>query len=113
MDKEMAVQMKVKKNPFYKTIMCKSLPSCQYGENCVYAHSESEVRPLANPGGGMMGMMSGMMPGAGNTSYKSSLCKNYKDGKCTYGAKCNFAHGPGELRSPGMILKEAQLGYSN
>merc|ERR1712200_30015 len=92
------------KNPFYKTIMCKSLPDCQYKENCVYAHSEAEVRPMNNPGNmmGMMGM-TGMMPGAGNASYKSSLCKNYKDGKCTYGAKCNFAHGPTELRAPGMM----------
>jgi len=49
--------------------------------------------------------MTGMMPGAGNASYKSSLCKNYKDGKCTYGAKCNFAHGPTELRAPGMIFE--------
>merc|ERR1712223_1599981 len=104
MDKEMATAMKVKKNPFYKTIMCKSLPDWQYKENCVYAHSEAEVRPMNNPGN-MMGMMSmtGMMPGAGKASYKSSLCKNYKDGKCTYGAKCNFAHGPTELRAPGMM----------
>ena len=57
MDKEMATAMKVKKNPFYKTIMCKSLPDCQYKENCVYAHSEAEVRPMNNPGN-MMGMMS-------------------------------------------------------
>merc|ERR1712047_168170 len=27
-DREMAMQMKIKKNPFYKTIMCKSLPDC-------------------------------------------------------------------------------------
>ena len=53
----MATAMKVKKNPFYKTIMCKSLPDCQYKENCVYAHSEAEVRPMNNPGN-MMGMMS-------------------------------------------------------
>merc|ERR1712172_184597 len=110
MDKEMATAMKVKKNPFYKTIMCKSLPDCQYKENCVYAHSETEVRPMNNPGGmmGMMGM-TGMMPGAGNGSYKSSLCKNYKDGKCTYGAKCNFAHGASELRSPGMMDSVPQM----
>jgi len=103
-DKEMATVMRVKKNPFYKTIMCKSLPDCQYKDNCVFAHSEAEVRPMNNPAG-MMGMvgMSGMMPGAGNASYKSSLCKNYKDGKCTYGAKCNFAHGASELRAPGMM----------
>jgi len=96
-DKEMAVQMKVKKNPFYKTIMCKSLPSCQYGDNCVYAHSESEVRPLAqsfNAGPPFM------MPGAGKSGYKSSLCKNFMEGgNCSYGPKCNFAHGPMEIRS--------------
>ena len=92
--------MKVKKNPFYKTIMCKSLPSCQYGDNCVYAHSETEVRPLAqsfNAGPPFM------MPGAGKSGYKSSLCKNFMEGgNCSYGPKCNFAHGPMELRSAMM-----------
>ena len=45
-DREMAIQGKIKKNPFYKTIMCKSIEDCQYGENCVYAHTEDELRSL-------------------------------------------------------------------
>jgi len=98
-DKAMAVQMKVKKNPFYKTIMCKSLPDCQYAENCVYAHSKSEVRPMQAAFNGIQGMMGGMMPGAVKPGYKSSLCKNFIEGDCSFGPKCNFAHGPMELRS--------------
>ena len=47
-DREMAIQGKIKKNPFYKTIMCKSITDCQYGENCVYAHCEEELRSLGN-----------------------------------------------------------------
>jgi hypothetical protein len=105
-DRMMAVQMKVKKNPFFKTIMCKSLAECQYGENCVYAHSQSEVRPMQasgfTAGPGSFGMMAGMgVPGGVQKSgYKSSLCKNFMEGgECSYGPKCNFAHGPMEIRS--------------
>ena len=46
-NKELSEQHKIKKNPFYKTIMCKSLATCQYGSNCIYAHSEDEIRPMA------------------------------------------------------------------
>ena len=27
-------------NPFYKTKMCKNLPNCIYGDNCINAHSK-------------------------------------------------------------------------
>ena len=109
-DRMMAVQMKVKKNPFFKTIMCKSLAECQYGENCVYAHSQSEIRPMQaagfSAGPGSFGMMAGMGVGPGamaqKSGYKSSLCKNFMEGgECSYGPKCNFAHGPMEIRSAG------------
>ena len=33
-------------NPFYKSIMCKNKTDCAYGEQCVYAHNESELRIL-------------------------------------------------------------------
>lgn len=95
-DKEKSVEMKIRKNPFYKTIMCKSLATCQYGENCVYAHNESEIRPLAanmTQGGHVM------PPGGIKGGYKTAICKNYMEsGSCSFGAKCTFAHGPMELR---------------
>ena len=36
---------------------------------------------------------------ASNSKAKSSLCKNYMEkGECPYGSKCQFAHGPHELK---------------
>ena len=115
-DKMMAEKMKIRKNPFYKTIMCKSLATCQFGENCVYAHSEDEIRPVAsnmmqgasfpNKGGGGGGTSGGGGSNVMTGGYKTSLCKNYMDsGICSFGTKCNFAHGPMELRSsPGNMM---------
>ena len=43
----------------------------------------------------------GMGPKMMSGGYKTSLCKNYMEsGICSFGTKCNFAHGPMELRSP-------------
>ena len=101
-DKEMAVQMKVKKNPFYKTIMCKSLPNCQYSENCVYAHSEAEIRPLTSNMKFGVPMPAAMMVNA-KGGYKTALCKNFSEGgNCSFGTKCSFAHGAVELRTTPM-----------
>jgi hypothetical protein len=106
-DKEMATQMKIRKNPFFKTIMCKNLETCQFSENCVYAHTESEIRPLSSNmqqqqgfhhggppmmamAGGGGPMMGGGPPGGpmGKGGFKSVMCKNYTDsGNCQYGAK--------------------------
>ncbi len=65
--------------------MCQKLSEgeCPYGENCVYAHSEAEIRTVTT-----------------NTpAYKTSLCKSFMNtGQCNFGAKCNFAHGQHELR---------------
>lgn len=33
-----------------------------------------------------------------NSKVKSSLCKNFMNGFCPYGKRCQFAHGPTELR---------------
>lgn len=38
-------------------------------------------------------------PGHSHSKLKSSLCRNYaRNGSCPYGEKCQFAHGPLELR---------------
>ncbi len=33
-------------NPFYKSVMCRNAENCSYGGSCVYAHDESELRPV-------------------------------------------------------------------
>ena len=36
--------------------------------------------------------------GVGTHAYKSKLCENFPKGACTYGGRCHFAHGQGELQ---------------
>ncbi|WOL12364.1 hypothetical protein Cni_G21130 [Canna indica] len=38
------------------------------------------------------------IPGALGNSYKTKICDNFTRGSCTYGDRCHFAHGAGELR---------------
>ncbi|KAL6337246.1 hypothetical protein AAG906_036560 [Vitis piasezkii] len=47
------------------------------------------ARTTAMPGGGQA-------PPASN--YKTKLCDNFTKGSCTFGERCHFAHGAGELR---------------
>ena len=81
-------------NPFYKTAMCKNLKKgeCVHGEQCIYAHDESELRPAP-------------LTNNKNLAFKTTLCKNFAEtGFCSFGTSCQFAHGPIELRYPASNL---------
>jgi len=68
--------------PKYKTIICRNQVNCHFGKDCHYIH-ESKSEPNEKP-----------------SNYKTKLCKSWeKDGSCSYGAKCNFAHGEEDLHS--------------
>ncbi|KAJ2714839.1 hypothetical protein H4R19_001522 [Coemansia spiralis] len=55
----------------------------RYGDQCKFAHGLCEQRArLRHP------------------KYKTSLCKDYTLGACTFGSRCNFAHSLDELRAP-------------
>lgn len=41
--------------------------------------------------------------GLGSQTYKSKLCANFVKGSCTYGDRCHFAHGEGELRQAAPV----------
>jgi len=44
------------------------------------------------------------------SNYKTQTCKNFEtEGKCKFGEKCSYAHGPAELRNPyeNMLLSAA------
>ena len=98
--------------------------NCDRGVACHYAHSRSELRPVASPGWGAYSGGGGggsigngfTQPGVGVGTFdyghgakltagkrkvanlKTALCKNYKEsGKCQWGEYCNFAHGVAEL----------------
>ncbi|KAK9265554.1 hypothetical protein L1049_021617 [Liquidambar formosana] len=36
------------------------------------------------------------------SNYKTKLCENFAKGSCTFGDRCHFAHGAGELRKSGV-----------
>uniref|UniRef100_A0A914C1C1 C3H1-type domain-containing protein n=1 Tax=Acrobeloides nanus TaxID=290746 RepID=A0A914C1C1_9BILA len=66
----------------YKTVMCEAnlKGECVYGENCRFAHSDEELRP--------------MKPQPRNSrKYKTKLCEKYtSSGICPYGNNCFFIH---------------------
>ncbi|EJW88147.1 hypothetical protein WUBG_00942 [Wuchereria bancrofti] len=68
------------KKKSYKTSLCKTFretKKCDYGEACVFAHGEKELRP----------------PPETHPKYKTQLCRNFsKWNYCPYGAKCLFIH---------------------
>lgn len=37
------------------------------------------------------------------SNYKTKLCENFAKGCCTFGVRCHFAHGNGELRKTGVM----------
>ena len=44
------------------------------------------------------------LKGPANPRYKTMMCKNYNTEQgCQYGDKCQFAHGPEDLRGPGQM----------
>ena len=80
---------------FYKTQICPQYPmgTCYKGENCTYAHSETEMRKKPDLS-------------------KTKLCEAFmKGGSCINGDKCVFAHGTYELKSTPDFYKTA-LCYS-
>uniref|UniRef100_A0A5B6YJV8 Putative zinc finger CCCH domain-containing protein 14-like n=1 Tax=Davidia involucrata TaxID=16924 RepID=A0A5B6YJV8_DAVIN len=36
------------------------------------------------------------------SNFKTKMCENFTKGSCTFGERCHFAHGAGELRKSGM-----------
>ncbi|KAL0050976.1 hypothetical protein WJX82_011428 [Trebouxia sp. C0006] len=38
--------------------------------------------------------------------YKTVICRNWRAGHCTYGARCSFAHGASELRSAALRARK-------
>lgn len=70
------------KDSLKKTTMCDFYRQgkCNRGDGCVYAHSETELRPKPD-------------------LYKTQLCRAWqKKGSCERGEKCTFAHGESEIR---------------
>ncbi|GFP79998.1 zinc finger CCCH domain-containing protein 14, partial [Phtheirospermum japonicum] len=46
--------------------------------------------------------MQGHGGGGGGNNFKTKLCEKFSRGSCTFGERCHFAHGEGELRKSGL-----------
>jgi len=71
------------KKQFHKTKLCRyySVGQCRYGEDCPFAHSQSELTVPPD-------------------LTKTTLCKAWLSGTCTFLAEqCPYAHGEEELRT--------------
>ncbi|MBX9587400.1 MAG: AAA family ATPase [Gammaproteobacteria bacterium] len=112
--------------PNYKTILCKNFKAggCKKGDKCTYAHGENELIKLkksdktqkTNPEKPQASATADAPKKAVKADkkpskeaekqsmqpdkFKTAPCKNFKVGKCTFGDKCNFAHGKDQLVKP-------------
>lgn len=68
-----------------------------------YGTLPNQTIGITNTGGSNTGSQTGGGPSANNRKlglYKTELCRSWEEkGSCRYGAKCQFAHGEGELRT--------------
>ncbi|OMJ24274.1 hypothetical protein AYI70_g1695 [Smittium culicis] len=113
-------------NSLYKTKLCEKYVStgdCPYGSKCVFAHGNSDLRsrPMQNTQSSNnqsqhnqqsqsqlqnnsefrqpIRTSSNYDARESNPMYKTNLCDRFeKYGNCNLGDRCNFAHGPSELR---------------
>ncbi|KAL3986000.1 Zinc finger C-x8-C-x5-C-x3-H type (and similar) family protein [Acanthocheilonema viteae] len=75
-----ALQRERRKRNAYKTSLCRSFREnniCPYGEECVFAHGEKELR----------------LPPQAHPKYKTQLCNKFSIWNyCPYGARCQYIH---------------------
>jgi len=72
-------------NPKYKSTLCNWYMQgarCPNGDECHFAHGESEMRVMARP----------------KYKYKTQVCSYYAAGHCGNGSTCHFAHGLADLQ---------------
>jgi len=78
----------------YKTEKCKFWEinhSCRYGDNCAFAHGNSEMKhKITTP-----------------SRFKTKKCKQfYENGFCSYGNRCQFRHLDMRVYSYSKLLKQ-------
>jgi hypothetical protein len=115
-----------KDDPLYKTRMCahfETTGACHFGDRCNFAHGGEELRSVAemvsvsgrksdSTDSDTTSMCSSVDLNAllGLPDFKTRMCRNFKEGTCKYGERCNFAHGKDELLSTFQIEKKTAPG---
>jgi hypothetical protein len=129
--------------PNIKSVLCRSVGGgsvCKYGAKCKYAHSEEELRPRGDRGGGgsteggpaasdfddgrQSALSDSSQPGqresqhiggsASASNIKTILCRSVAGGSvCRFGAKCMYAHSEEELRPRGDRGDDSSRGGSS
>ncbi|CAI0402838.1 unnamed protein product [Linum tenue] len=61
-----------------------------------------ELIANVGPAGGYGHGHSYSKPSGGFSNYKTKICDNFNKGACSFGQRCNFAHGAAELRKTGV-----------
>lgn len=69
---------------------------CQRGNSCSFNHPEKERGTMQTRG------PADIM----RHNFKTGLCKFFMAGNCPQSTRCMFAHGPQDLRAPGMALSK-------
>lgn len=87
-------------SPFYKLRMCENLPNCKFGNRCIYAHSELEVKNATSAcTAGVETRTAGVerrTAGVERNSKKIWMCKNLPN--CSFGNRCIYAHTDMEVK---------------
>ena len=88
-------------DPAYRTKLCTrwAQGSCQYGDRCMFAHGEEQMRAFGGDGAPHSRRSSASENS--DPAYRTKLCTRWLQGSCQYGDRCNFAHGEEQLRSYG------------
>mmetsp|Transcript_1200 Transcript_1200/g.3721 ORF Transcript_1200/g.3721 Transcript_1200/m.3721 type:complete len:357 (+) Transcript_1200:88-1158(+) len=88
-----------------KTRLCtkwQTTGSCPYADRCNFAHGDQELqKAVGTPEEDVNYAYNHVNPMQKKSNYKTRICMNWQqnNGHCSYGARCNFAHGMEELRS--------------
>ncbi|CEP03783.1 hypothetical protein PBRA_003390 [Plasmodiophora brassicae] len=73
----------------YKTELCRSFSDhgyCRYSNKCQFAHGLADLRPVVR-----------------HRRWKTEKCKNYLNGNCPYGSRCDFIHQDDFIYTPDAV----------
>lgn len=98
------VDVKSRSNdPAFRTKLCTrwAQGSCQYGDRCMFAHGEEQLRAFGGIDSTQPPRRTATSAENSDPAFRTKLCTRWLQGSCQYGDRCNFAHGEEQLRPYG------------